>query len=85
MEKAKEYQKQYYDRHLRHQEHAVGDWVLLSTRNFHLATVRKLRQHFVVPFQVLQRIGQCAYRLDLKGRFVGVHDVFHVSQLKPHV
>ena len=37
------------------------------------------------PFQVLQCVGQCAYRLDLKGRFVGVHDVFHVSQLKPHV
>ena len=34
---------------------------------------------------VLQRIVQCAYRLDLKGRFAGVHDVFHVSQLKPHI
>ena len=43
LEKAKEYQKQYYDRHHRHQEHAVGDWVLLSTRNLDLATVRKLR------------------------------------------
>ena len=85
LEKAKEYQKQYYDRHHRHQEHAVGDWVLLFTRNLHLATVRKLRQRFVGPFQALQRIGQCAYRLDLKGRFAGVHDVFHVSQLKPHI
>ena len=37
------------------------------------------------PFQVLQRVGQCAYKLDLKGRFVGVYDVFHVSYLKPHV
>ena len=85
LEKAKEYHKQYYDRHHRHQEHAVGDWVLLSTKNLHLATVRKLRQRFVGPLQVLQRIGQCAYRLDLKGRFAGVHDVFHVSQLKPHI
>ena len=59
--------------------------MLLSTRNLHLATVRKLRQHFVGPFQVLQRAGQTAYKLDLKGRFVGVHDVFHVSQLRPHV
>ena len=59
--------------------------MLLSTCNLHLATVRKLHQCYVGPFQVLQRIGQCAYRLDLKGRFVGVHDVFHVSQLKPHV
>ena len=36
------------------------------------------------PFQVLQRVGQTAYKLDLKGRFVGVHDVVHVSQLRPH-
>ena len=63
----------------------MGDWVLLSTRNLHLATVRKLRQRFVGPFQVLQRVGQTAYKLDLKGRFVGVHDVFHVSQLRPHI
>ena len=59
--------------------------MLLSTRNLCLATVRKLCQRFVGPFQVIERIGQCAYRLDLKGRFAGVHDVFHVSQLKPHI
>ena len=53
--------------------------------NLHLATVRKLRQRFVGPFQVLQLVGQTDYKLDLKGRFVGVHDVFHISQLRPHV
>ena len=58
---------------------------MLNTCNLHLATVRKLCQCFVGPFQVLQRVGQTAYKLDLKGRFVGVHDVFHVSQLRPHV
>ena len=61
----------------------MGDWVLLSTRNLHVATVRKLCQCFVGPFQVLQRVGQTTYKLDLKGRFVGVHDVFHISQLDP--
>ena len=57
----------------------MGDWVLLSTRNLHLAAIRKLHQRYVGPYQVLQRVGQCAYKLDLKGRFVGVHYVFHVS------
>ena len=57
----------------------MGDWVLLSTRNLYLAAVRKLCQRYVGPFQVLQSFGQCAYKLDLKGRFVGVHDIFHVS------
>ena len=59
--------------------------MLLSTRNLHLAAVRKLCQHFVGPLQVFQSVGQTAYKLDLKGRFVGVHDVFHISQLRPHV
>ena len=83
--KAQEYQKRYFDRHRRHQEHQVGDWVLLNTSNLHLATVRKLRQWFVGPFKVLQRMGKTAYKLDLQGRFTGVHNVFHVSQLRPHV
>ena len=63
----------------------MGDWVLLSICNLHLAAVRKLCQHFVGLFQVLQRVGQTAYKLDLKGRFLGIHDVFHVSQLRPHI
>ena len=65
LEKAREYQKRYYDRHHRHQEHAVGDWVLLSTRNLHFEAVRKLHQRYVRPFKVIQRVGQCAYKLDL--------------------
>ena len=65
LDKAREYQKTYYDRHHRHQEHDVGDWVLLSTRNLHLAAIRKLHQRYVGPFKVLQRVGQCAYKLDL--------------------
>ena len=63
----------------------MGDWVLVSPCNLHLETLRKLHQRFVGPFQVLQRVGQTAYKLDLKGRFVGVHDMFHVHQLRPHV
>ena len=53
--------------------------VLLSSKNFHLAATRKLRSRFVGPFRVLERIGKTAYRLDLRGRFKDVHNVFHVS------
>ena len=83
--KAQEYQKRYFDRYHRHQEHEVGDWVLLSTSNLHFAIVCKLCQRFVGPFKVLQRVGKTTYKLDLQGRFTGVHNVFHVSQLKPHL
>ena len=65
LEKAREYKKTYYECYHRHQEHAVGDWVLLSTCNLHFAAVLKLCQRYVGPFKVLQRVGQCAYKLDL--------------------
>ena len=57
--------------------------MLLTTSNLHLATVHKLHQWFVGPFKVLQRVGKTAYKIDLQGRFTGVHNVFHVSQLRP--
>ena len=37
------------------------------------------------PFLVTARIGEVAYRLDLKGRFTCVHPVFHVSLLRRFV
>ena len=33
----------------------------------------------------MERIGKTAYRLDLKGRFKSIHNIFHVSQLKKHI
>ena len=53
--------------------------MLLSSKTLHLAGTRKLRARYVGPFRVIERIGRTAYRLDLKGRFKQVHNVFHVS------
>ena len=33
----------------------------------------------------MECIGKMAYRLDLKGRFKQVHNIFYVSQLKKHI
>ena len=36
------------------------------------------------PFEVLQRVGQVAYRLQLPASLGGMHDVFHVSRLRKY-
>ncbi|GKA44768.1 putative reverse transcriptase domain-containing protein, partial [Tanacetum coccineum] len=43
---------------------------------------RKLAPRFVGPFQIIEKVGQVAYRLDLHKELNGVHDTFHVSNLK---
>ncbi|WVZ84935.1 hypothetical protein U9M48_031902, partial [Paspalum notatum var. saurae] len=42
----------------------------------------KLAPRYIVPFKVLEKKGEVAYRLELPSSLSGVHDVFHVSQLK---
>nr|GFA92770.1 putative reverse transcriptase domain-containing protein [Tanacetum cinerariifolium] len=42
----------------------------------------KLNPRYVVPFKVLERIGDVAYKLDLPEELSRVHNTFHVSNLK---
>jgi hypothetical protein len=42
----------------------------------------KLAPRYVSPFQVLDRKGEVAYKLDLPPQLLDVHDVFHTSRLK---
>jgi hypothetical protein len=42
----------------------------------------KLEPRYIGPFSILERCGPMAYKLDLLQSFIGVHDIFHVSQLK---
>jgi hypothetical protein len=42
----------------------------------------KLAPRYIGPFKVLEWKGEVAYRLELPLNLSGVHDVFHVSQLK---
>nr|GEV56806.1 putative reverse transcriptase domain-containing protein [Tanacetum cinerariifolium] len=43
---------------------------------------RKLAPRYVGPFEILERIGPVAYRLRYPEELSGVHDTFHVSNLK---
>ncbi|GJX86500.1 putative reverse transcriptase domain-containing protein [Tanacetum coccineum] len=42
----------------------------------------KLAPRYVGPFEILERIGPVAYRLRVSEELSGVHDTFHVSNLK---
>ncbi|GKA27505.1 putative reverse transcriptase domain-containing protein [Tanacetum coccineum] len=42
----------------------------------------KLAPRYVGPFEILERIGHVAYRLRLSEELSGVHDTFHMSNLK---
>ena len=51
-----------------------------SVRRFNMKG--KLAPRYIGPFKILERRGEVAYQLELPESLVGVHDVFHVSQLK---
>ncbi|GKA93677.1 hypothetical protein Tco_0815663, partial [Tanacetum coccineum] len=39
-------------------------------------------QRFVGPFEIIEKVGPVAYRFDFPEELNGVHDTFHVSNLK---
>ena len=44
--------------------------------------LQKLNPRYVGPFEIVERVGPVAYRLNLPEELSGVHNVFHVSNLK---
>ncbi|KAD7477105.1 hypothetical protein E3N88_00241 [Mikania micrantha] len=79
-------QKSYADKRRKPLEFQVGDRVLLKVSSWK-GVIRfgkrgKLSPRYVEPFEILKRIGPVAYQLQLPNELRGVHDVFHVSNLK---
>jgi hypothetical protein len=42
----------------------------------------KLAPHYIGPFPIIEKCGTVVYKLELSPSLAGVHDIFHVSQLK---
>ncbi|GJW96969.1 reverse transcriptase domain-containing protein [Tanacetum coccineum] len=83
---ASDRQKRYTDKRRKPLEFSVGDYVLLKVSPWK-GVVRfrkkgKLAPRFVGPFEIIEKIGPVAYRLDLPGELNCVHDTFHMSNLK---
>ncbi|GJV11296.1 putative reverse transcriptase domain-containing protein, partial [Tanacetum coccineum] len=83
---ARDRQKSYANKRRKPLEFSVGDYVLLKVSPWK-GVVRfrkkgKLAPRFVGPFEIIEKIGHVAYQLDLPEELNGVHDTFHVSNLK---
>jgi hypothetical protein len=64
----------------------VGDhvylWVLPMKGMKRFEMKGKLAPCYIEPFQILKKCGPVAHKLELPPSLAGVHDFFHVSQLK---
>ncbi|GJU81491.1 reverse transcriptase domain-containing protein [Tanacetum coccineum] len=79
-------QKSYADKRRKPLEFSMGDYVFLKVSPWK-GVVRfgkkgKLAPRFVGPFKIIEKVRPVAYRLDLPEELDGVHDTFHVSNLK---
>ncbi|GJT60952.1 reverse transcriptase domain-containing protein [Tanacetum coccineum] len=86
---ARDHQKSYVDKRRKSLEFSVGDYVLLKVSPWK-GVVRfrkkgKLAPRFVGPFEIIEKVGPVAYQLDLPEELYGVHDTFHVSNLKKYL
>nr|GEZ14196.1 putative reverse transcriptase domain-containing protein [Tanacetum cinerariifolium] len=84
--KCRSKQKSYADLKRRLTEFEVGDKVMLKVSPWR-GVIRfgkrgKLSPRFIRPFKVIERIGPVAYKLELPDKLHGIHDTFHVFNLK---
>nr|GEX85066.1 putative reverse transcriptase domain-containing protein [Tanacetum cinerariifolium] len=83
---ARDRQKSYVDLKQKPIDFQVGDKVMLKVSPWK-EVVRfgkrgKLNPRYIGPFQVLSKVGDVAYRLELPQQLSRVHNTFHVSNMK---
>jgi len=82
-------QKSYHDKRRKDIEFQVGDHVFLRVNTVtgfgRALKCLKLTPRFVVPFEIVEKIGAIAYRIALPPSLSNLNDVFHVSQLREYV
>ncbi|XP_074318980.1 uncharacterized protein LOC141655850 [Silene latifolia] len=89
MRAAQDRQKNYADLKRSEIEFGVGDKVLLKVspmkRVMRFGKRGKLNHKYIGPYEILDRVGEVAYRFALPPALARVHNVFHVSQLRKYV
>ena len=85
---AQSHQKSYTDNRRQDMEFAIGDKVFLKVlpRRGMIRSGKweKVRPRYVGLFEIIQRIGQVAYKLELLSHLGGMHNVFYISRLKKY-
>ena len=70
-------------------EFKEGDLVFLNVAPLmgvmHFGKKDKLSPRFIGPFEILERVGEVAYKLALPSGLAAVHHVFHESMLRRYV
>nr|GEW17411.1 putative reverse transcriptase domain, ribonuclease H-like domain, aspartic peptidase domain protein [Tanacetum cinerariifolium] len=83
---ARSRQKSYADVRRKPLEFKVGDKVMLKVSPWkgviQFGKRKKLSPRYIRPFKILSRVGPVAYKLELPREFQGIHNTFHVSNLK---
>nr|GEV52716.1 putative reverse transcriptase domain-containing protein [Tanacetum cinerariifolium] len=83
---ARRRQKSYADVRRKPMEFEVGDMVMLKVLPWkgviHFEKRGKLSPRYIRPFEIIERIGPVAYKLDLLEKLLGIHNTFHVSNIK---
>ena len=79
--------KRYHDRVAgESREYAVGEKVFLEGRNIKTARpTKKMEDKWFGPYEVLEKVGASAYRLNLPKTWGRIHSVFNEAILKPAV
>lgn len=83
LHRAQQQMKAFPDKNRSFREFAPEDWVYLKLQPYVQSSVAKRANHklsfkFFGPFQILQKVGSLAYKLDLPSDCF-IHPVVHVS------
>nr|GEZ84077.1 putative reverse transcriptase domain-containing protein [Tanacetum cinerariifolium] len=83
---AKSRQKSYADARRKPMEFEVDDMIMLKVSPWkgiiRFGKHGKLSPWFIGPFEIIERIGPVAYKLELLEKLHRIHNTFHVSNLK---
>ncbi|XP_070040796.1 uncharacterized protein [Nicotiana tomentosiformis] len=88
-QQAQSRQRSYTDRKVRDVAYMVGENVFLRVSPMKgvmwFGKKVKLSPQYIGPFEVLERIGEVAYKLAFPPSLSSIHPVFHVSMLRKYV